>query len=99
MKLDKTYLTEKISILVTTIKRFRFIFAFVIFSIMYSHILIRVNTINGEQPSEKKIQDQTMTAPRTQVDPKLVQKIISLEEQNVQIKTLFNQARNNPFAE
>ncbi len=99
MKLDKTYLLDKISLLAAFVKRFRFIIVFAIFSTMYGYILMQVNAIDARQPSEKKISDQATAAPRTKVDPELAEKIISLEEQNVQIRTLFNQARKNPFAE
>lgn len=99
MRLDKAYLLDKISLLATFVKRFRFILVFAVFSIMYGYILTQVNTIEAQRPSAKKISEQTTVAPQTKVDPELAQKITSLEEQNVQIRTLFNQARENPFAE
>lgn len=99
MKLDKNYLLDKISILLTLIKRFRFLIAFTVFSSMYGYILMQVNAINAREPSMKQITEKVIAAPRTKVDEELVDKISSLEEQNVQVKTIFNEARKNPFAE
>lgn len=99
MKLDKTLLLEKISILGALFKRFRFMTIFIIFSIMYGYIMIQVTTINNQTPSNKQINDKVTASPRPKIDKELVDKITSLEEQNVQIKTIFNEARKNPFAE
>jgi hypothetical protein len=99
MKLDKAYLLDKAAILTAFVKRFRFVIAFATFSLMYGYVLMQVNTINTREPSEKQITDKATAAPRTKVDPELAEKITSLEDQNIQIQTIFNEARKNPFAE
>lgn len=99
MKLDKSYLTNKIIILATFIKRFRFVIVFAIFSSMYGYILLQVNLIDSKEPTAVQITEKTTKAPHTSIDPKLVEKITSLEEENVDIKTIFNETRKNPFTE
>jgi hypothetical protein len=99
MKLDKTLILQKLAIVITFIKRFRFIIVFTVFSLMYGYVMTQVNAINTKVPTEKQIADKATTAPKTKVDPELVDKITSLEEENVQIKTIFNEARKNPFVE
>ncbi|HTE22153.1 MAG TPA: hypothetical protein VK674_03865 [Candidatus Limnocylindria bacterium] len=98
-RLDKTQLLEKATVLVTFIRRFRFIVVFVIFSVMYGYIITQVNGINARPPSDKQIADKATASPRPKIDQSLVDKITSLEEENVQVKTIFNEARKNPFAE
>ncbi|SRR5690554_4946691 len=99
MKLDKAYLLDKIALLAVFIKRFRFILVFVAFSVMYAYVLMQVNAISSRVPSEKQITDKTTAAPRTKIDPEMAKQITSLEEESIDIKTLFNEARKNPFAE
>ena len=99
MKLDKTYLLEKLAVATALVKRFRFIIAFLVFSVMYGYVLTQVNAIDALQPSDKQIAEKATDAPRTKVDEELAEKIISLEDQNVQIQTIFSEARKNPFAE
>lgn len=99
MKLDKSYLLDKTALLAAFIRRFRFIIVFAIFSLMYGYIMIQVNAINAREPSDKQISDKATAAPRTKIDPKLADKITSLEEENIDIKTIFNKTRKNPFAE
>jgi hypothetical protein len=99
MKLDKTAILKQLSTVGEFIKRFRFVIAFAIFGALYAYILTQVSAINIKAPSEAQITDQVTTAPRTKVDPELAEKIKSLEEENVQVKTIFNEARKNPFDE
>jgi len=99
MKLDKALLLEKLAVLATFIRRFRFIVVFVIFSAMYGYILMQVNAINERQPTNKQVTDKVTASPRPKIDETLIDKITSLEEGNVQVKTIFNDARKNPFAE
>ena len=99
MKLDKQLILEKLSIAAEFVKRFRFILVFTIFSVLYGYILIQVNGIIAKKPSESQISEKATAAPKTKIDPKLAEKITSLEDQNIQIKTIFSDARKNPFAE
>jgi hypothetical protein len=99
MKLDKTYLLDKLAIATAFVKRFRFLLAFLVFSGMYGYIIMQVNAINTREPSAVQISEKATSAPRTKVDEELVEEITSLEEQNVQVKTIFNEARKNPFSE
>lgn len=99
MKLDKTYLLQKLSFIITFIKRYRFILAFVVFTSLYAYVLVQVNNITAREPSETAIQAKATAAPKTRVDKELVQQIEQLEEQNVQVKTIFSEARKNPFSE
>jgi hypothetical protein len=99
MKLNQAGLLEKLSVVLVFFKRFRFITIFILFSLMYGYVLVQVTTINEQTPSEKKISDKVTALPRPKIDQQLIDKITSLEEENVQVKTIFNDARKNPFAE
>ena len=99
MKFDKTYLLEKAAVALALMKRFRFILIFIIFSTMYGYIMMQVTAINEQLPSEKQITDKVTASPRPKIEQELIDKITSLEQENVQVKTIFNDARQNPFAE
>lgn len=99
MKLDKAAILNKLAVVIMFVKRFRFVIAFAVFSSMYAYILMQVNTISQQRPSEVKIAEKATSSPKTRVDEELVEQIASLEEQNVQVRTIFNEARKNPFSE
>lgn len=99
MKLDKTYLLDKLATTTAFVKRFRFLLVFLVFSAMFGYVIMQVNAVTSREPSETEISKKATAAPRTKVDEQLVEEITSLEEQNVQVKTIFNDARKNPFSE
>jgi len=99
MKINNDQLLDKVTRLMSFIKRFRFMFAFAIFSLMYGYLIVQMNNISSREPNESQISSQTSSAPQTKIDPKLADKITSLEEENIEIKTIFNEARKNPFSE
>lgn len=99
MKLDKTYLLGIIARAETLIKRFRFIIVFAVFSLMYGYLLLQVNITNNREPDVSQIKGDSTSAPRSKIDPNIADKITSLEEENIDIKAIFNEARKNPFTE
>lgn len=99
MKLDKSSILNQLAGIIAFIKRFRFIIAFIVFSAMYGYVMTQVSSINQQQPSEKQITEKATAAPKTKVDEDLAEQITSLEDQNVQVQTIFNEARKNPFSE
>lgn len=99
MKLDKTLLLDKLAVTLAFFKRFRFILTFIVFSVMYGYIMVQITAINEQQPSEKQISEKITASPRPKIEQELVDQITSLESQNVQVKTIFNEARKNPFSE
>lgn len=99
MKLEKADILSKLSILGEYIKRFRFIIVFIIFSSMYGYIILKVNEINLQKPDNNEINEKVTSAPSARINQELADKITGMENQNVQIKTLFNEARKNPFDE
>ncbi len=99
MKFDKNYLLNLVFRIESLAKRFRFIIMFVIFSLMYGYILIQINLVNSRQPSQSQIESNLMEPSKSKINPEYVDKITSLEEESVDIKAIFNEARKNPFAE
>jgi hypothetical protein len=66
---------------------------------IYGFLVFRINTLNNVEPSEDAVSDQLQTVTRPKIDKASVDKIQQLQGQNVEVKTLFDQARNNPFSE
>ena len=73
-----------------------FIFAFVG---IYGFLVFRINTLAASEPTEEAVQERLETVQRPRIDQDAVDKIEQLEEQNIEVQTLFNEARKNPFNE
>lgn len=64
---------------------------------MYGFLLLRTYTLNNKQPSEDAINSQVQAARLPRIDPSLVQQLQSLRDNSVNVQTLFDRSRNNPF--
>jgi hypothetical protein len=64
---------------------------------LYGYILWRINTLSNTPPSTSEETAQSSTQPH--IDPATVEKIQSLQDNSVSVKTLFDTARQNPFQE
>ena len=73
-----------------------FIF-FLVAAGLYGYILWRINTLSNQPPSQGDV--AAKTAPQPHIDPDTLEKIQSLQDNSVNVQTLFDSARQNPFHE
>jgi len=78
-------------------------YAFVIFlvfvSVLYGIIFYQINSLSNAQPSSQDISKQVKAAQLPRIDPAVVNQLQSLQDNSVNVQTLFNEARSNPFQE
>lgn len=72
------------------------IFSLVLVSV-YGFIVWRIDTLRNAPPNLSVAASPTVPTP--QIDPQTVAKIKQLQNNSVNVQTLFNQARNSPFQE
>jgi len=77
------------------IVRYRGILFFIALSVVYGYVITRINALNNVAPATP----ETTTANQVHVDPSVVSKIEQLQDNSVSVKSLFDQARDNPFQE
>ena len=71
---------------------------FIVFVVLiYGFLVLRINTLSGEQPSENDVAAQVKAAKVPHIDETVVKQLESLQDNSVSVKTLFEEARNNPF--
>jgi hypothetical protein len=72
---------------------------FVIFvALLYGFLFLRINGLNDIQPSSDSVTGQVKAAGVPHVDESVVKQLGSLHDNSVNVRTLFNQARKNPFS-
>jgi len=64
---------------------------------LYGFIIWRINVFSNAPASASEQQAKTTAQPR--IDPATIAKIKSLQDNSVSVKTLFVNARQNPFDE
>ncbi len=62
----------------------------------YGYLITRIGTYTSREPSAQ-VSEQAIK--RLTIDEDSINKIEDLEDQNVEVRALFERARNNPFSE
>jgi len=61
--------------------------------------VITINKLNNPSISEEQLSERAQSLSVPNIDKDTVDKIHQLESQNIQVQSLFNEARKNPFSE
>ena len=72
---------------------------FLPFMIIYGALVLEINHLSGAEPTQAQLDAKLKTVQRPTIDQPTLDKIQQLQDQNIQVQTLFDQARQNPFAE
>lgn len=99
MNIDLKTISTKLSPLVERIKKYGAFSVFIIVLGVYAFLIFSINKMSQAEPSEAMVQEKLQTVQVPKLDQATLKKINDLRDQNVQVKSLFDQARDNPFAE
>lgn len=76
---------------------------FIIFvSIIFGFLILRIGQYSISEPSQSAINEKEKSANFPKIDQQAVDNILELEDQNIDVKSLFEESRNNrnnPFCE
>jgi hypothetical protein len=80
--------------------RYAGIVFFVFIALVYGFVVFRINALSNAQPSDSDVSAQSAKATTIpHIDPKVVEQLLNLRDNSVNVQTLFEQARDNPFQE
>lgn len=85
--------------LTNVLERYKVLIFLVSIFTIYAMLILRINLLNNKEPDSADISSQLQTVPRPKIDESTVEKIQQLQDNSVEIKTLFNSTRKNPFLE
>ncbi len=66
---------------------------------MYVFLVLQIRHLANLQPTSADVTTKVNELNTPKLDQDAVNQILLLEDQNIEVKTLFNQARQNPFQE
>ncbi len=99
MNLDLSNLSTKLLPWLQKARRyFGFIFMIALLGI-YGFLIFRINTLNNQEPADDDVTAKLKTVQRPKIDQSVIDKIQQLQDNSVDVKSLFNKARDNPFQE
>jgi hypothetical protein len=99
MKLEIKNIPAKLAPVLRMLRSYIAVIFIVVIGLMYAFLILRVNQLAQSEPGDDAVAERLETTTRPKIDEESAAKLEALEDQNVQVQTLFNQARNNPFSE
>jgi len=81
--------------------RYSGIMFFVLVALVYGFVILRINSLSNAQPTDSQISaaSQSNATAIPSIDPKVVQQLQDLRDNSTNVKSLFDNARTNPFDE
>ncbi len=79
------------------LKRFSGFLFVVSVLLIYSFLVFRISVLSDPEPDQAAVDNQINTVKRLRVDQNSISRIKQLEDQNVGVQSLFEEARDNPF--
>lgn len=99
MKLDINNIPVLFSKLKDIVKPYLGFMLILIIMLMYGLVIWQIRFYVTQEPSEIKVAQELTTINIPKVDEEAINRITQLEDRNIQVKALFENARQNPFNE
>lgn len=99
MNIDLKKLAPKISGVLKKLRPYSLFICIILVLGIYLFIVIKIRQLANQQPSTTDVTNKLVELQTPKLDQDAVDSILQLEEESIEIRTLFNEARQNPFQE
>ena len=100
MKKVETNQLNDIATKVVGLLRTYSVFLFILIALgLVGYQVFTIRTLANTEPSESAIAEKSGAEKSIRIDQSAVERIQQLQQQSVDVRTLLNQGRNNPFQE
>ena len=96
---DLKALPEKLSFVVEASKKYLPLLFCLLLLLVYGFLAYRINVFSNQAPSVNDINTQSRTSQVPHIDQATLTQLKNLQDNSVNVKSLFNDARSNPFQE
>jgi hypothetical protein len=93
---DLSSISKSLPDLLSKVSRYAALLFFIAVAGVYGFILLQINNLSNSEPSDSAV-SQLNKAPH--IDENVVNQLYRLQDNSADVKTLFDEARNNPFSE
>lgn len=97
MKVDQQELSANLQAFGHKAGRYKVLIAVVLVLATYCFLVWRIESLKDVQPSPGAVTAQTNPLSASHIDKQVVSQLESLRDNSVNVRSLFDQARNNPF--
>lgn len=89
----------KLAPLGAALKRYVALIFILAFLGIYGFLVVQINVLSQAEPDEDAVTERLSRVHQPKIDENVIEKIKQLQGQNVEVESLFKQARDNPFTE
>jgi len=82
-----------------SLKKYSTVLVFLIFTGVYGYLIIQINTLSNPAVEDEAVEAEAKAVPTPRIDEDAAAKLESLKDNSVNVQTLFEQGRTNPFEE
>ncbi len=89
---------EKLSAKLQVLRHYSFVVFLLLVVGVYAFILLRITNLSSVEPTDDSVNGQVQ-ASHLVIDKTIVEQLKSLQDNSVNVQSLFDQARTSPFQE
>ena len=83
--------------IVHTLRKYAGVIIFLLFTGTYGYLVTQINSLSNPDIDETLVLSEAKTVPLPKLDEDSAKKLQSLEDNSVNVQTLFEQSRTSPF--
>ena len=99
MKQQVADILAKLAPVIAILRKYLVFSTVIFFLAIYAFLTFQINVLSKRDPTDAQVQDAINAIKRPKVDKVTIDKIQELKDQHVEVQSLFDQARQNPFSE
>ena len=85
--------------LARTLGKYYSVLLFLLFMGVYGFMVVKINSLSNPVVDDSEIAEEVKTLPTPRIDETAANKLQSLKDNSVNVQTLFEKGRTNPFKE
>lgn len=94
---NRQELIDKLVRRLSFVRQYSFVIFIVFVICLYGFLILKVNSLSSAQPRAEDVASQVNAAAIPHIDQSVVKQLQSLQDNSVNVQSLFDQARSNPF--
>lgn len=86
-----------IATILHALRRYATVLIFLLFTGVYGYLIFQINTLSNPTVEEAEVLSEAKALPVPRIDEESAKKLQSLKDNSVNVQTLFEQGRTDPF--
>ncbi len=83
---------------VRSVRKFAAVLIFLLFTAIYGYTVVQINSLSNPSVDQSAVTSETKALPTPRMDEAAANKLESLQDNSVNVQSLFDQGRTDPFS-